>query len=146
MPIYATLTGRVGRETETKEGGNWTLHSFSVGVERYDSRKKETVTDWVGVTLWGSHWGPRLKVLRKGTLVTVSGTLTVEEFQQKDGIKRFSVKVNGSDFQAHRGGSGAQDDGPPEEPAHPALPKPPEPPPPAPRMPVAASDNDDLPF
>jgi single-strand DNA-binding protein len=144
MPIFATFTGRVGRDPETKEGGSYTLHTFSVGVERWDSKKKEYITDWVNVTFWGSNWGPRLRMVRKGSLVTISGVLSVEEFQQKDGIRRFVTKVTGSEFQSHQREHGRQQEGPPEEevqPQQPALPKPPAPPPAPP-----ADGADHLPF
>lgn len=92
--------GRIGRDAEKKQltGGdtvcNWPL-AVDVG------NKAEPKTMWVDCSLWGKRGDVLVNYLTKGSKVTVTGRLVVEEFKKKDGSIGYRVHLNVSDVDLH---------------------------------------------
>jgi single-strand DNA-binding protein len=60
-----------------------------------DSGQWETThTTWLAVTLWDTDAETAAEYFRKGDKVTVTGELTVEEWETKDGEKRTTLVVD----------------------------------------------------
>jgi single-strand DNA-binding protein len=124
------LIGRVGNDIElryTPSGKAVTEISLAVD-DGWGENKK---TAWIGVTVWGQTAEIAAKYVRKGDQIGVSGRLSQEEWEGKDGKKQRKTKVTCDHLQL-----------PPkrDERAAPASRAKPEP------EPQASQDDDEIPF
>lgn len=92
--IFATVTGHLGKNAETREAGKDLVTSFSVASSK--KIKGEEVTVWVTCNLWGERGTKLAQYLTKGSAVTVVGELSTREYEGKNG-KGFSVELRVSD-------------------------------------------------
>lgn len=98
--ISATVTGRIGKDAETRAAGKDTVTSFSVAS---DSRAgKEKTTNWVDCSIWGKRGEGLKQYLSKGQPVTVIGELTTREHAGKTYI---GIRVDHIELQGKSGGS-----------------------------------------
>ena len=84
-----TVTGRLGKDPEQKTFGNTTTAKFSIASDVYERGEKKTL--WFNATAFGRNVEQIMNQLTKGTLVTVSGELTIYE---RDGKTSLNVSVN----------------------------------------------------
>ena len=94
MNLY-TFTGNLGRSADTKFVGDKSVTEFSVAVKSGYGDK--AVTTWVNCKAWGDRYEKLAQYLNKGTLVAVSGELTLREYDKKDGSGKghsLEVRVN----------------------------------------------------
>lgn len=85
-----TLIGNVGNDPEYKYFDSGAcITSFSMGVKRYDSKKKEDVTDWLNIKTF-SKLGEYIK---KGLKVAVNGKIQTDTWETESGDKRKSVYI-----------------------------------------------------
>ena len=99
------LIGRLGKDPEegnTNNGGN--KLTFSLGVARIGGTKD--VTDWFYCTLYGKPASTAAKMLRKGSLVAVEGS--VETWKKENGTG-FGISCSGWQILEPKGGSRAGD-------------------------------------
>ncbi len=86
-----TFAGNVGKESEvhtTETGKTYTRFSLAV-----DSFAKDEAPMWLTVTAWGKLAEQVSKLVKKGSLVLVSGRLAVRTYSDKEGKERTSVDV-----------------------------------------------------
>lgn len=76
--LVGTVTGYVAKDPEQKGSGPL---SFSVPV----SKGKDKPTTWVRVAVWGKTAEYVSQYVRKGSLVTCSGTLELREYESAKG-------------------------------------------------------------
>jgi single-strand DNA-binding protein len=123
-----TLAGGLGRDAEVKYLNNGDpICNFSVA----DSQGRDKPTIWWNCTLYGKRAEALSQYLTKGQSVTVVGTVTEREWQDKEGNKRKSMDVRVSEIALQ----GGRKDAEPQEERR-AAPKP---------APVEMDDQD-LPF
>ena len=93
MNIF-TFTGNLGKDCEIKYLQSGTpVCIFSVAVESGYGEK--TKTSWVRCTLFGKRAeGGLPQYLKKGAQVCVSGELTLEQWQDQQGITQKALGVN----------------------------------------------------
>lgn len=91
-----TLIGNVGNDPEYKcfDTGAC-ISSFSLAVKRYDSKKKEDITDWLNVKTF-SKLGEYLK---KGLKIALSGRIQTDTWETESGDKRKSVYIFADNLQ-----------------------------------------------
>ncbi len=98
-----TLIGNLGRDPElryTPQGDAVCDFSIAVNDRKRDKAGEfQDVTTWFKVTFWRKQAETASKYLTKGKSVYVEGRLQVEEWNDRDGNKRFSLVVQGSDMQ-----------------------------------------------
>jgi single-strand DNA-binding protein len=89
-----TATGRIGRYAETRfTAGGTAMASFSLAVDVGYGEKKSTL--WTRCTIWGKRAeGGLIQYLKKGQEVVVSGEISLNEYQAKDGSNKASVELN----------------------------------------------------
>jgi single-strand DNA-binding protein len=110
MSNVFSFTGTVGRDAEVRVTPS-NIHVLNVTVANntgYGDRKK---TLWVRVAVWGKRAeGNLVDYLKKGQQVFVSGELTQEEYQAKDGTTKSSLELNANiiDLVGKRNESGQQ--------------------------------------
>lgn len=98
MSAIVTITGWIAAQPETKEGGKYTVSSFSIPVNRgYDDNQ---TTTWFRITAFGDYWAGRVEKLGKGDLVMVSGEIETKEYNEKVSVAvypSFIRKIKGAD-------------------------------------------------
>lgn len=91
------LVGRAGQDPEMKyfESGK-VKTTFSVAINRWDSKVKENVTDWFNVELWDKVAEVAGEYVKKGKLVAIDGKLAVSKWSDASGAgkERFFVRAN----------------------------------------------------
>jgi single-strand DNA-binding protein len=104
-----TIAGGLGRDAEIKYLNNGDpICNFSVA----DSQGREKPTIWWNCTLYGKRAEALSQYLTKGQSVTVVGTITEREWQDKEGNKRKSMDVRVSEISLQ---GGRKDSEPQEE-------------------------------
>lgn len=93
--FYATISGNLGGNAETKQVGTDSVTTFSVASSR--KVKGEEKTTWARCNLWGKRGEALSQYLTKGTPVTVIGDLSTSQYE-KDGTTRFSLDIRVSDI------------------------------------------------
>jgi single-strand DNA-binding protein len=103
-----TICGALGKDSElrTIQSGDQVL-SFSVA----DSQGREKPTIWWNCQLWGKRAATLQQYLTKGQQVTVVGSVSEREWNDKDGQKRKSMDVRVSEI-ALQGGKPLQSEAP----------------------------------
>lgn len=101
-----TATGHLGRDPELKfTHSGKPVAEFSLGCD--ESRKgqngewEKVGTTWLKVAIWGPEGESVAEYLVKGDKVTVTGSLTVREYEAKDGTKGRSVEVKYAHVSKH---------------------------------------------
>lgn len=96
MLNHIDLMGRLTRDPELRRTANGTaVASFTVAVDRDFSNKEsgEKETDFIDCVAW-RHTGEFVsKYFQKGSMIVVTGRLTIRAWQDKDGNKRRSAEV-----------------------------------------------------
>lgn len=95
--IRATIDGNVGSEPQLRTtAGGKAVASFSVASTEKVGNEK--VTTWVEVVAWEETAEMVGEYIQKGSRVLVTGRLSLEEFQRKDGTKGSKIKLVAEDL------------------------------------------------
>lgn len=98
---FITITGRIGKDAETRDVSGNQVTSFNVAVDQgYGDNKK---SNWFRVSVWGKKGAGAAPYLLKGGQVTVVGEL---EFGEYNGEIQFNIRA--SDFTLPAKQSGQQ--------------------------------------
>lgn len=133
------LLGNLGGDPEVRQVGETKVANFNIATsESYTDRQGNKVdkTEWHRIELWGGLAGIAEQYLRKGNSVYVEGKIATDEYTDKDGISRRSIKIRGTSMTLIGGGNrseGAQQSEPPKVNSSADLPS-------------AESVDEDLPF
>lgn len=99
------IVGHLGRDPELRYTPSGTaVCDFSVATSerrrgREGSSEGEEITTWFRVSMWGRQAEVANQYLQKGKLVYVEGRLSQREWTDRDGNKRTSLEVHGTDMQ-----------------------------------------------
>ena len=98
-----TIVGYLGRDPELRYTPSGTaVCDFSVATTerkpRKDGEEGEEITTWFRVNMWGRQAELANQYLQKGRLVYVEGRLSQREYTDRDGNKRTSLDVHGTDM------------------------------------------------
>ena len=81
-----TIVGRVGRDASENfnsyDSGK-TKASFSVAVNRWDSKTKAEVTDWFRIDVWDKQAEFAAEYVKKGRLVAIDGRIASNKWTDK---------------------------------------------------------------
>lgn len=86
-----TITGRLGRDPETRQAGGNTVCNFSVACDN----GRDTEPTWYRVGVWGKQGETAQRMLAKGRKVVVAGTLKVSTYEGKT---QLDVSANAWEF------------------------------------------------
>mgnify|MGYP001456294444 CR=1 FL=1 len=91
------LVGRLGRDPEMRQTGTGTpVVNFSVATDRVWKNKngeQEKQTEWHKIIAWGRLAEICNEYLTKGKQVYIEGRLQTNEWEDKDGNKRYTTEV-----------------------------------------------------
>jgi len=91
------IIGRLGSDFDLKyTPSGKAVCELNLAVNDGYGENKKTV--WLGVTIWGATAELAKKALNKGDLVGISGRLSQEEWEGKDGKKQRKTKVTCQDM------------------------------------------------
>lgn len=79
---FMAFAGRLGRDAELKDAGQYQVCEFAVAVDVGFGDKKHTV--WVDCAYWGKPGVAVQPYLTKGKAVSVSGEFDLETFTKRD--------------------------------------------------------------
>ena len=93
------LVGNLGNDPEVRylEGGQ-AVANFSLATNRvYNTRDNERreETEWHRVVLWGRQAETAEKYLKKGRTVYIEGRLRTRQWQDKDGVTKYTTEIVG---------------------------------------------------
>lgn len=118
MGANITIDGHIGKAPEARSTATgMEVADFSVAVNHYKGRDKESTTSWYRVSVWGKPVDS-VRDWQKGDYVIVSGELELREWTDRDGAKRISADLNARSFsniskmmRARKGGDAGPGDG-----------------------------------
>ena len=92
------LVGRVCQDPEIKYSDSGKVKTtFSISVNRWDSKEKKEIADWFRIELWDKKAEFAGEYVRKGRQVAVDGRLDITFWNDKDGNKREWVVIKAND-------------------------------------------------
>lgn len=94
------VVGRSGRDTEQPkyyESGR-SRATFSLAVNRWDSRTSSEITDWFNFEAWDKQAEWASKYIKKGTLVSVEGRIRTTNWTDQTGANRQSYIITASNI------------------------------------------------
>ena len=109
------IIGRLGKDPEVRytQGGQ-AVANFSIATdERWTDKsgEKNERTEWHKIVAWGRQAELAGEYLKKGRQVYVEGRLQTREYEDKEGIRRWSTEVVAQELQfLDSRGAGAQQD------------------------------------
>ena len=108
------ITGRLGQDVELNHTNGGTAYA-SISVATNSSYKdangnKVEQTQWHRIKVWGKTAELCAKYLSKGRMATFTGELQYSEYNDKDGVKRYSTEIRSSrvEFLGDNKGSSVQ--------------------------------------
>ncbi len=119
------IVGYLGRDPElryTPQGDAVCNFSVASTERRRDpGGELQDKTTWFRVSAWGRQAEVANQYLKKGSQVFIEGRLSLEEYTDRDGVQRSSLRVRATDLQFldRRGAAEASVEVTPEEPGAP---------------------------
>lgn len=95
------LVGHLGKDPEVRYlEGNVTVASFPLATsETYNKDgKRVEQTEWHNIVLWRGLADVAAKYLQKGRLVYIEGKLRTRNYEDKEGVRRYSTEVVAENF------------------------------------------------
>ena len=90
--------GRVGKDPEVRYiPSGLAVVDFSIAVGF--KTKTEEKTEWVKIVAWDKLAELVGKYVKKGNQVFVSGRMQTDKWEDKEGIKRYTTKINANTIQ-----------------------------------------------
>ena len=85
----ATIIGRAGQDAEIKyfESGK-VKTTFSLAVNRFDSKTKTEVPDWFNIEVWDKQAEFAGEYVKKGREVAVDGRISISKWTDQTGEER----------------------------------------------------------
>lgn len=98
------LLGNLGKDPEVRylEGGTAVANFTLATSENYKDKvtgEKKTITEWHNVVVWRGLAEIAEKYLKKGSQIYVEGKLRSRQWQDKDGINRYTTEIIGDTMQ-----------------------------------------------
>ena len=92
-----TVIGRAGQDAEIRyfESGK-VKTTFSLAVNRWDSKSKDNVTDWFNIEVWDKQAEFAGEFIKKGREVAVDGRISISKWTDNTGEEkeRFLIVAN----------------------------------------------------
>jgi single-strand DNA-binding protein len=98
MVNKAIIVGRLGSKPEVHQtAGGASVTGFSVATNESWTDKngqKQERTEWHKVVVWGKLAAICAEHLDKGRMVYVEGRIQTRQWEDKDGVKKYTTEIN----------------------------------------------------
>jgi len=95
--MYAHIVGNLGGDAELKDNNGTPFLNFSIADNVGFGDKAKT--QWVRCTIWGKRAESSLKdYLKKGQQVAIRGEVSLNEWQNRDGVTQTSLQCRVDDL------------------------------------------------
>ncbi len=136
----AIIIGRLGRDPELRyTPGGVAVANFSVATSEEwkdkDSGEKRERTEWHRIVAFARLGEICGEYLAKGRQVYIEGRIQTRDWEDQNGVKRYTTEIVASQMQM----LGGRDNAGPARPESPPIPE-------YPGTPVTGTDDDDIPF
>ena len=84
MALFATLSGFLGKDPETRQAGQTSVTSFSVAHSGKKDRDGNRSTTWVKCQVWGKSGETVAQHFQKGSGIVCSGPLELQTWQGRE--------------------------------------------------------------
>ncbi len=109
------LIGNLGKDPEVRhlEGGVAVARFPLATSETYKDKsgQKQEKTEWHNIVLWRGLAEVAEKYLRKGQSVFIEGKIRTNQYQDKDGVQRYSTEIVADNMTMLTRGEGGSQDG-----------------------------------
>jgi single-strand DNA-binding protein len=95
------LVGHLGKDPELRYlEGNIPVASFPLATSELITKNgvKEEQTEWHNIVLWRGLAEAAAKVLKKGKLIYLEGKCRTRSFEDKNGVKRYTMEIMTDSF------------------------------------------------
>ena len=93
------IVGRAGRDAEKVDFvSGKSKATFSLAVNRWDSKTSAEVTDWFNIEVWDKQAEFAQNYLKKGRLAVVEGRIRINTWTDQSGENRQSYLVTASNI------------------------------------------------
>lgn len=95
-----SLIGNVTRDLELKSynEGKGAYARFTLAINNYNSKTKESNSDFINIVAFGNKAETLSKYITKGRKIAIDGKLSTGSYINASGEKRFTTEVILSDF------------------------------------------------
>lgn len=94
----AIIIGNLGSDPEVRStGGGSRVAQFSVATSRRwttNSGEQQEKTEWHRIVVWGKLVDVVEKYLRKGQQVYIEGEIQYRQYEDKEGVTKYSTEIN----------------------------------------------------
>lgn len=96
---FISIIGRVGAEPEMKYLSATNIVAiFNVAVNRPKDTNGNVIADWFKCEFWGKQAETVGEYVKKGSQISVVGSVIIDKYTDKNGNKRESFKIRGDGF------------------------------------------------
>lgn len=88
-----SLIGRITKDLEIKQAGQTSKCDFTIAVNRTFAKEGQQQADFINITVFGKQAENLVKYQSKGSLISVVGSLNIDQYQDKEGNNRSFTKV-----------------------------------------------------
>jgi len=94
------LIGRLGQDPEPRQAAGKAVADISLAVSRTQKDANGSyITDWINCTLWGKQAERLHQYVKKGHLISVTGSLQIQTWETPEGQKRSKAVIQADNFQ-----------------------------------------------
>lgn len=111
-----TLLGHLGNKPDVKTVGDTQVATFSLATnEEWKDKQgvKQSRVEWHRIVAWGKKAEICGKYLDKGKQVYIEGKLATRDWEDKEGVKRYTTEIIADNVQFVGPSDGARRDAPP---------------------------------
>jgi len=90
--------GRLTKDIEIRRAGDNPVCDFTIAINRFVKDKDHPMSDFIDCVAWNKNAENIGRFFHKGDRIAVSGRVQVDNYEDKDGVKRKSWKVQVADF------------------------------------------------
>ncbi len=95
------LVGHLGKDPEVRHlEGNVSVASFPLATSENFNKdgKKMEQTEWHNIVMWRGLAEVAAKYLQKGKLVYIEGKLRTRNYEDREGVKRYTTEIVAENF------------------------------------------------
>jgi len=111
------LIGRLTRDPELRfiPNSGTAVARFSIAVNREFKREGQPDADFFNIVVWGKSAENCANYLKKGRLVAVNGSMRNNNYEDKNGVKHYTIEINANRVQFLEWGDNNNSGGRPQQ-------------------------------